>query len=132
MKYYIAYKYSNNKNKEELKTKLENISKLINSWGDETFILGRDIKKWKHVHLGSFKLIPVIIKNMSACDRLLAYIDSPSLSKGLFFEGIISTLLGKKAVMYLENGVSSKFDKLFYHNIIHINDISELSREDFT
>jgi len=131
MKYYIAYKYSNNKNKEDLKNKLEHISQKIHSWGHETFVLGRDVKKWRHIHFGSIKLIPVLYKNMKSCDVLFAYVDSPHFSKGLFFEIVISKILGKKSVLVLEGGTKSKFFKHLFDETILAPNVGHISKDHF-
>lgn len=115
MRYYIAYKYSNNKNKDDLKSKLEKLSHKLSQWGHETFVLGRDVKKWRHIHFGSIKLIPVIYTNMKTCDALVAYVDSSSFSKGLFFEVVISKILGKKSILIKEGDLGSKFFKHFFN-----------------
>jgi len=128
MKYYIAYKYSNNKNREDLKKKLEKVSEKIHSWGHETFLLGRDVKKWRHIHFGSIKLIPVIFRNMRGCDILFAYVDSPTFSKGLFFEVVISKLLRKKSVLVLEGNLKSKFFRYFFGTVKKINSVDEISQ----
>ena len=127
MKLYIAYKYSKNKDKDNLKNKLEKISQKLTGWNHETFVLGRDIKKWKHIHFGSVKLIPVIFKNMKDCDILFAYVDSPSFSKGLFFEVIISKLLGKKSVLVLEGNLKSKFFKHIFDKTNRVEGIEKIS-----
>lgn len=129
MRYYIAYKYSNNKNKEDLKTKLEKLDRMLKEWGIDCFILGRDIKKWKHIHFGSLTLIPVIFKNMKKCEHVLAYIDSSSFSKGLFFEVVISKILGKESVQIREVGHGSKFFKYFFHKTFYVNNMDEIKRE---
>lgn len=126
MRYYIAYKYSRNKNREGLKEKLLKISDLLEKRGDETFILGRDVKKWRHIHFGSLRLIPLIFKHMSKCDLLLAYVDSPAFSKGLFFEAIIAIILGKKRLMYLEGKTKSKTLKYLFNDVRQVSDISQI------
>lgn len=129
MKYYIAYKYSNNKDKESLKSKLEHLSDRVNSWGFDTFVLGRDVKKWKHIHFGSIKLIPVIFNNMKSCDHMVAYVDSDSFSKGLFFEVLISKLLNKRSVMLREQKSGSKFFKHFFNETFQIDNVETVERE---
>ena len=129
MKLYIAYKYSNNKDKDNLKAKLEKISQKLSGWNHRTFVLGRDVKKWKHIHFGSIKLIPVIFKNMKDCDVLFAYVDSPSFSKGLFFEVVISKLLGKKSVLMLEGNLDSKFFKHLFDKTDRVEDIEHISQK---
>lgn len=126
MRYYVAYKYSRNKNRENLKRKLLAISDFLEGRGDETFILGRDIKKWRHIHFGSIRLIPLIYRHMSRCDILIAYVDSPAFSKGLFFEAIIGIILGKKRIMYLEDETRSKVLKYFFNQVRNISDITQI------
>jgi len=129
MKFYIAYKYSNHKDKDNLKKKLEKISHKLSGWGHETFVLGRDIKKWRHIHFGSLRLIPVIFKNMKSCDILFAYVDSPYFSKGLLFEVIISKILGIKSIMILEDNINSRFLKYFFNKIYRVEDINHISQD---
>ena len=129
MKFYIAYKYSNNKDKDNLKHKLERISHKLIGWNHETFVLGRDIKKWRHIHFGSVKLIPVIFKNMRGCDVLFAYVDSPNFSKGLFFEVVISKLLGKKSILVLEGNLKSKFFKHLFNKTDRVEGIDKITQE---
>lgn len=128
MRYYIAYKYSNHNNKEELIQKLEHLSQRISSWGYETFILGRDVKKWRHIHFGSFKLVPVIYKNMKRCDRLVAYVDSSSFSKGLLFEIIISKLLGKHSVLIDEVNYGTRLLKPFFNSYYSVSGIDGVEK----
>ncbi len=127
MRYYLAYKYSKNINKEELKRKLEDLSHKISGWGHETFILGRDVKKWRHVHLGSIKLVPVIYNNMKDCDLLLSYVDSPSFSKGLLFEVLISKLLGKRSIMIIQGGRKSRFFRYFFSKTKNVPNIDQIT-----
>lgn len=129
VKVYIAYKFQNNKNKEALKSKLEEISNIITGWGFDNFILGRDVKKWKHVHMGSLKLIPVLYNNMKGCGLMIAYVNSTAFSKGLFFEIVISKILGIKSVMFLENGTHSKVSKRFFNRLIKVDSPSDIKKE---
>jgi len=129
MKYYIAYKFSNNKDQEGLKKKLEVIADKFHGWGFETFILGRDIKKWRHIHLGSIKLIPVIFKSMKGCDALFAYVDSPTFSKGLFFEVMISKILGIKSILVLEHNLKSKFFKHLFNTVKNSTNVEAISKD---
>jgi len=129
VRYYIAYKYSNNKNKDDLKSKLEKFSHKLTGWGHSTFVLGRDVKKWKHIHFGSIKLIPVIYSNMKNCDAMVAYVDSPSFSKGLFFEIVISKILRRSSILIKVDGYESKFFKHFFNKTHYISNIDNFSPE---
>ena len=128
MKVYLAYKYTNNENKEALKASLEKISSMINSWGDETFVLGRDVKKWKHIHLGTIKLIPVIFKNMKGCDIVYAYMDSGVYSKGLFFEFMVAKLQSKKSVLFKHKGVKSPLIDLLASEVVEIESVDQITK----
>lgn len=127
MKVYIGYKYTNVKDKNQLITTLEEISKLITDQGNNTFVLGRDVKKWQHVHLGSIKLIPVIYKNMKACDKFIAYVDSPEYSKGLFFEAIISRLLNIKSVLFLKDDTKKPLYHILFSKVNRIQQLGEIN-----
>lgn len=129
MKIYIGYKYTNHKNRRVLISDLEKIDKLLIEMGHETFILGRDIRKWKHVNLGSLKLIPIIYKNMKQCDLLLAFVDSCAFSKGLFIEAVISKLLQRRSVMFLKNIKESTFFRYLFNASFQISNIKDITKE---
>ena len=126
MKLYIAYKYSHNKNKEKLKTDLEILDQLVKSWGNDTFILGRDIKKWQHMKLGYIRQMPVIYNNMSKCDAVIIYTYSPEISLGLFFELMASKILGKKTIL-LHQGYSASVIKKLTNKSFEINTIKDIN-----
>ncbi len=129
MRYFLSYKYTNNKNREDLKKVLEEISEKIESWGDEAFVLGRDVKKWKHMHLGTFKLIKAIFLNMKDCDQVYFYIDTPVFSKGMLFELMASKILNKRSVLFLKNDVNSKFVKRFVNKVVAIDSYHSISKQ---
>jgi len=129
VRYYIAYKYSHNKNKDDLKGKLEKLSHKLSQWNHETFVLGRDVKKWRNIHFGSIKLVPVIFSNMKNCDVLVAYVDSSSFSKGLFFEVLISKILGKKSLLIIEGELVLEFFKHFFGKTVNVNNVDEITPE---
>lgn len=128
MKVFISYKYTNTKDKDSLKSDLEKIAGLIEGWGDETFILGRDVKKWKHIHFGIIRLIPVVFKNMKTCDLVYAYVDSPVRSKGLFFELAIAKLLGKKSYLFLKEGIEDTATTNLATETIKIGAIQDIKK----
>jgi hypothetical protein len=66
---------------------------------------------------------------MKNCDTLLAYVDSPTFSKGLFFEVVISKILGKKSILILEGDLKSKFFKYFFKNIKKTNNVDGVQKE---
>lgn len=101
MKVYIAYKYTNVGNKEEIRAVLDVIATILTKNGHDTFVLGRDVKHWKHVNF--LKLFPILVNRLSKQDMLMAYIDSDARSSGLLFELLAARCMGKPAVVISKN-----------------------------
>lgn len=108
MRLYIAYKYSNIKNKSELKINLEHIAQILENNGNKTFLLNRDAKAWGKKHVSTIKNIYTIMKNISSSDAIFAYISSEVLSKGMIFEFIFGKLIGKRIILAVEKKLKEK------------------------
>lgn len=128
MKLYIAYKYSNNKDKEKLKNDLDTLSEKVKLLGFDTFILGRDIKKWQHVKFGYIKQIPVIYKNMAKCEAVLIFANSRELSIGMLFELAVSKLLFKKTILLYQDYDASILKKIVNRNF-NIGSFEDITSE---
>ena len=124
MNFYLAYKYTNIDNKEETRQILNNLSEILTSNGHHTFILGRDVKHWKHVSLP--RLLPILMKNLREQDVVLAYIDSDANSSGLLFELITARLLGKPVILIIANGAKANIYKHLATQKLVINTKDEL------
>lgn len=98
MRVYIAYKYSNVENKTELRLLLEQIAKILEDQGFETFILNRDSQRWGKKHVSLWRNVFTILNNLKKSDIILAVVNSDVKSKGLAFELFLAKLLGKKVI----------------------------------
>jgi len=105
MRIFIAYKYTNVKNKNELKVNLEYLVQLLENKGHSTFLLNRDAKAWGKKHVSTFKNIFTIIGNISKSDAMVAYVSSDVVSKGILFEFIFSKIMGKRIILALDKTV---------------------------
>lgn len=127
MNIYIGYKYRNLKDKESLKENLSKISDSLSSLGHKTFILGRDEFEWSY-HTAASKSLTPIIKNLKKNDVLLAVMECASRSNGLLFESFCAKIFGKKMILAVKKGVSSKPFSHFTKNIIEFEDYDDLAR----
>jgi len=125
MRVYIGYKYRNFKDKEGLKVLLQKISDELSSLGHKTFILGRDEFEWTHHKRPSKSILP-IIKNMRKNDVLFAVIECESKSNGLFIESLFATILGKKVILAVKEGVSPKPFSYFSKDVIEFENYDNL------
>jgi hypothetical protein len=108
MRLYIAYKYSNIKNKSELKINLEHIAQILENNGNKTFLLNRDAKAWGKKHVSTVKNMYTIMKNIVSSDAIFAYIASDVLSKGMIFEFFFGKLIGKRIILAVEKKLKEK------------------------
>jgi hypothetical protein len=129
MKTYIAYKYTNIKNKEQLKQDLNMLSESLTDQGHSTFILGRDKQKWQSVKYPLWETVPAILTNLIKSNLLVAYITGCEKSTGLTFELTFAKLFGKKILLVVNkcNG-DFKYDREKRHsdNIIEIENINQI------
>lgn len=124
MRLYVAYKYTNISDKKTLQDTLENMSNKLVSLGHTTFILGRDIQKWRgsnHPFLTTIQ----IIKNMRKADAVLVFFDTDLPSKGLSVELNLARYLNKRVYFLLNENVKFK-PKVDESMIIVYSDYSDL------
>lgn len=100
MKIYLAYKFANVKNKQELKEELLQISDKLTGQGNEVFILGRDVQNWDNRAHSVRSKMAIMFKNLKNSDLLLVYLNSNVMSWGLLFELLVATLLFKKVIRF--------------------------------
>ena len=105
MQLYIAYKYTNVKNKTELKINLEHLVQILENKGHKTYLLNRDAKAWGKRHVSTVKNISTIIKNIVQSKAIVAYLSSDVVSYGIIFEFLLGKLLGKKIIACVDKEV---------------------------
>jgi hypothetical protein len=120
MRIYLAYKYRNNKNKEDLKSQLFNLSDQINQKGHTAFILGRDIQDWGNHKLSTNKTLKTMFKEVKKSDIVICLINSRCFSPGLTFELFCAKMLGKKVVMVSEDTKNIGIERIFASKIMAI------------
>ena len=122
---YIAYKYSNLKDKNSLISNLNKISDFLKELNQETYILGRDYANWEIHKLGSLNSLPLMFKHIKRSDNIIFYINSKVFSKGLITEFIFSKLLGKNCIFVYHDAPVNENLK-FFGNIIAIDSIEQV------
>jgi len=105
MHLYIAYKYTNVKNKTELKINLEHLVQILENKGHKTYLLNRDAKAWGKKHVSTLKNITTIIKNITKSKAIVAYLSSDVISYGIICEFLLGKLLGKRIVACVDKEV---------------------------
>ncbi len=128
MRLFIAYKYTNIKDKVKIKETLLKLAETATGQGHTTFILGRDVKNWDETYVPSTKAFTHIVKNMKSADFVIAYISSKAPSKGLAMEFVMSKILGKS--LYVLNAdkcmpMDSVSFKLFANRVFEFNDVAD-------
>lgn len=131
MRVYIAYKYTNIKNKSELKINLEHVTQLIEGMGHETFLLNRDVKAWGKRHVSTIKNVFIIIKNIIRSNIIFAYVNSNVMSKGIIIEFILAKILGKKIILAIEKSMVAKNNFLvkLANTLIEFDGIKDLEKK---
>ena len=131
---YLAYKFTNVKDKEDLINSLNDISKTLNFLGHQTFILGRDIQNWKKSHISQLISLFHIIKNMIKANKIFAFINSDEKSTGLSTELKIAKILGKNVTILKKNTVTQNyFEDLRFKTteFVNIDDLKERLKSGF-
>ncbi len=126
---YIAYKYTHIKDKDALKEQLKVISELIRATGNKTFLLLRDVKKWGHEHTPMFQTVPHIFINILKSDVVFAFISSEVPSSGLGFELLCATLLGKRKLIAVKNGIDVKYKNNKNTSVFTFKSIDDLEKQ---
>jgi nucleoside 2-deoxyribosyltransferase len=98
MRIYVAYKLSG-ADFEKLKSRLEEISKIIEELGHETFIFVRDVQNWKAGGLNPKEIMSRARVEMEKSDVLLAVLESAEKGEGLLIESGYMKGLGKKVIV---------------------------------
>jgi hypothetical protein len=126
MKVYIAYKFSNIQNKQALREEIQSVSIILEGKGHSTFILGRDLQKWKdYTHKMPHKM-RTILSELKKSDCVFAYINAPVFSRGLLFELVFARLFGKKVMIAVRESVGSSIYDKFADKVITYKRLGDL------
>jgi len=125
MKYYIAYKFSG-ENKEKLKEILSEVSSIIESHNNETFISYRDIGNWGKVSMSSKEIITKALTELRNADCLLCLVFSSEKSEGMLLEAGHAKALGKKIIVAKQKDARIIFLKDIADDLIEFDNFKDL------
>ena len=107
MKIYITYQFKD-ANLEELKIKLEELSKIIEEstkW--QPFIFFRDIQKWKKGTMDVQEIVNRAMEEIEKCDAIL--VEASEKARGVYFEAGYAKALNKKVIVIHKKGTEANF-----------------------
>lgn len=126
MKIFIAYKFSAEKNKEELRTLLEKLSGALEAAGHSTYIHFRDVEKWGEVELSPDEIIRGALKELKSCDAIFALMMTLEKSEGMLLEVGFAKALDKKIILAIKKGERAVFLKALADDVIEFEDGDDL------
>ncbi len=130
MKIYIAYKFSNIQNKQALREEIQSVSIILESKGHTTFILGRDLQKWKDYTHKMHHKMRTILTELRKADCVFAYINAPVFSRGLLFELVFAKIFGKKIIVAVRESVGDSIYNKFADKVITYKRLGDLDNID--
>lgn len=126
-KIYIAYKFKD-ANAEELKDRLEELSKIIeDSTNYKTFIFFRDVQNWGKKKMNIKEVVEKAMESLKKCDALL--IEASEKANGIYFEAGYARALGKKIIIIHKQGTEANFLKSASDISIEYNDFKDLKEK---
>jgi nucleoside 2-deoxyribosyltransferase len=128
MKYYISYKFSG-EDKEKLKEILSEISSIIESHNNETFVSYRDIGKWGEISMDSEEIITKALAELRNTDCILCLVFSSEKSEGMLLETGYAKALGKKVIVAKKNDARIIFLKDIADDLIEFNTYEDLKEK---
>ncbi len=106
-KIYVAYKFKN-ADVNELKKKLEELSKIIESSTDyKTFIFFRDAQNWGEIKMDIKEVVEKASKAVEECDAIL--VEASEKANGIYFEVGYAKALRKKIIIIHKKGTEANF-----------------------
>jgi len=130
MNIYIAYKFSNVENKQALREQVQTVANILESKGHNTFILGRDLQRWKDFTHPLHHKMRTIVNQIRKSDIVFAYVNSENFSKGLLFELVCAKLLGKKIYLSIKKDLKDRFMELFAGQVVPYATVFDLQNVD--
>lgn len=128
MKIYIGYKFSNIENKQVLREEVQEVAHILEHKGHETFLLGRDLQKWKdYTHPIKHKM-KTILGELKKADMVFAFVNSSVFSRGLLFELFFAKLFGKKIILAVKESLEPSWEDKFATETYKYNNLSDLEK----
>ena len=94
---YVAYKFKE-QNPEELRKKLEELSKVIeDATSYKTFIFFRDAQNWGKIKMPIKEVVEKACNEIEKCDTIL--VEATEKANGAYFEAGYAKALGKKVII---------------------------------
>ncbi len=127
MKIYITYQFKD-ADTEELKTKLEEFSKIIEeSTGWEPFIFFRDVQNWEKGTMSVNEVVNKAMESMKNCDAIL--VEASEKARGVYFEVGYAKALGKKVIVIHKEGTEANFLEASADIKIQYKDLEDLKEK---
>lgn len=95
---YIGYRFSTERDKLELRKRLEKLSVCFNGLGFETFIFYRDVEHWKKAKLSKKEIIFGALEELKKSDVFCFFNDYPDKGEGVILETGFAKALDKKII----------------------------------
>ena len=128
MKYYIAYKFSE-QGKEELKKILGEISAIIESYNNKTFVSFRDLQNWGEIITDSKEIITKSLVELKNTDAILCLVFSSEKSEGMLLEAGYAKALGKKVIVVKQHDARIVFLKDIADDLIEFDTQEDLKEK---
>ncbi|MCK5321303.1 nucleoside 2-deoxyribosyltransferase [Candidatus Pacearchaeota archaeon] len=123
-KIYVAYKFKE-QNPEELRKRLEELSKIIDETTDyKTFIFFRDAQKWGKIKMDVKEIVEKAYKAIEKCDAIL--VEASEKARGAYFEIGYAKALGKKVIVIHQKGTEAAFLEACADEVIVYEDFENL------
>jgi len=128
MKYYISYKFSG-EDKEKLKEILSEISSIIESYNNETFVPYRDMQNWGEISMDSKGIITKSLAELKDVDAVLCLVFSSEKSEGMLLEAGYGKALGKKIIIAKQKDARIIFLEDIADDLIEFNTQEDLKEK---
>ena len=123
-KIYVAYKFKE-QNPEELRKKLEELSKVIEeATSYKTFIFFRDAQNWGKIKMPIKEVVEKAYNAIEKCDAIL--VEATEKANGAYFEAGYAKALNKKIIIIHQEGTEANFLESCADEIIIYKDFEDL------
>jgi len=126
MKIFIAYKFSGEVSREQLKENLTRLADALELSGHETYIHFRDAEKWGKINLSPDEIIHGALNELKNCDAILALVMTAEKSEGLLLEVGFAIAGNKKIILAIKKDTQAIFLRALADEIIEYENTDSL------